>query len=171
MTPKKTLGTSKKALGLIVFLASFTTVHAMPPFTGDNFSGVYVCKGNNLSVGDYEVRVTLKLNEVTSHDIYGVYDFSTESNNQATYVGQIMAKKHHFAMTFKLLNAPENIYSTGMGEFKKTGYRLWSFNTTYYEPDGNGGNFGRDQCKMVQPPSLLQGKSAKDTIKQQKQPS
>lgn len=170
MTRKKTFGILKKTLGLIVFLMCVPIAYAMPPFTGDDFSGVYLCKGNNLSVGDYEVLVTLKLNEVTSHDIYGVYDFSTESNHQATYVGQIMAKKNNFAMTFKLLNALENTYSTGMGEFKKTGYKRWAFNTTYYEPDGNGGNFGRDQCKM-QPSDVLESKSYKETISSNKKPS
>lgn len=162
--------TVKKALSLMILLLSAPTTHAMPPFTGDNFSGVYLCKGSNHSVGEYEVLVTLKLNEVTSHDIYGVYDFSTESNHQATYIGQILAKKNQFSMTFKLLNAADNTYSTGMGAFNKLDNKRWSFGMTYYEPDGSGGNFGRDQCKM-QPSALLQGKSNKVTIQQKKEPS
>lgn len=120
----------------------------MPPFIGDDYSGEYTCKGKNDNVGDYEVRVTLKLNNVTSHDIYGIYDFSTETNNQATYSGQIMAKGRKFAMTFKLLSASTFEFSTGMGDFKKIDHTRWAFHSTYYEPDGNGGNFGSDYCTM-----------------------
>lgn len=122
--------------------------YAMPPFIGNDYSGKYVCKGNNAKVGDYEVFVTLKLNPVTSHDIYGTYDFSTESNNQATYTGHLLAKGRNFSMTFKLLNTNNNALSTGLGEFKKAGRNHWSFQHTYYEPDGDGGNFGNDHCTM-----------------------
>ena len=139
----------KQALRFIFFFTIATsTAYAMPPFIGNDYSGEYTCKGKNASVGDYEVRVSLKLNTVTSHDIYGVYDFSTETNNQATYIGQIMAKSRKFAMTFKLLGASTNNFSTGMGEFKKIDHKRWAFNNTYYEPDGNGGNFGNDYCTM-----------------------
>jgi len=120
----------------------------MPPFVGNDFSGEYTCKGKNDSVGEYEVLVTLQLNPVTSHDIYGVYDFNTESNKQAMYVGQIMAKGRQFAMTFKLLGGQSPTYSTGMGEFKRTANKQWTFRNTYYEPDGHGGNFGNDYCTM-----------------------
>ena len=133
-----------------IFLSSIlsTSAYAMPPFVGDDYSGEYICKGKNDSVGGYEVLVKLRLNKVTSHDIYGVYDFNTETNNQAIYTGQIMAKGRHFAMTFKLLSASTYDFSTGMGEFKKTEANRWSFRNTYYEPDGNGGNFGSDLCIM-----------------------
>ncbi len=121
---------------------------AMPAFVGEDYSGQYVCKGNNANVGDYEVLVTLTLNTITSHDIYGIYDFSTESNNQATYSGHLLAKGRQFAMTSKLLNVKGDALSTGMGQFKKIGRKQWSFQQTYYEPDGSGGNFGNDQCTM-----------------------
>jgi hypothetical protein len=133
---------------IFLFSITISSAYAMPPFTGNDYSGEYTCKGNNASVGDYEVLVTLKLNTVTSHDIYGVYDFSTETNKQATYIGQIMAKGRKFAMTFKLLNASTSTFSTGMGNFKKMDNKRWAFNNTYYEPDGNGGNFGNDYCTM-----------------------
>jgi len=137
----------KQTLSLITLLSiSIHTAYAMPPFVGNDYSGEYSCKGKNDSVGEYEVLVTLKLNPVTSHDIYGVYDFNTESNKQAMYAGQIMAKGKKFAMTFKLLNAGTETFSTGMGEFKKNNGKRWSFKNTYYEPDGNGGNFGNDYC-------------------------
>lgn len=139
----------KTAFSTFLLLSAFLpSAHAMPPFVGNDYSGEYTCKGKNDNVGSYEVLVTLKLNTVTSHDIYGIYDFSTETNNKATYSGQIMAKGKQFAMTFKLLSASTFEFSTGMGEFKKTDSKRWTFHTTYYEPDGNGGNFGNDYCTM-----------------------
>jgi hypothetical protein len=142
-----------RTLSLTFLFSSLSlAAYAMPPFIGDDFSGEYLCKGKNDSVGEYEVLVKLKLNNVTSHDIYGVYDFNTETNNQAIYTGQIMAKGRHFAMTFKLLSASTYDFSTGMGEFKKTENNRWSFRNTYYEPDGNGGNFGNDYCVIKQTP-------------------
>lgn len=139
----------KQALGFIfLYSLSLSTSYAMPTFVGDDYSGQYTCKGSNASVGDYEVLLSLKLNKTTSHDIYGVYDFSTAANNQAAYIGQIMATGRQFAMTFKLLGTSTENFSTGMGDFRKNDKR-WVFHNTYYEPDGNGGNFGNDYCKMV----------------------
>ena len=139
----------KQALSSIfLYLITLSSAYAMPAFIGDDYSGEYLCKGKNDSVGDYEVLVTLKLNHVTSHNIYGLYDFSTETNNQSTYVGQIMAKGRKFAMTFRLLGSSNNRFSTGMGDFKKTAHKRWAFHTTYYEPDGSGGNFGSDYCTI-----------------------
>jgi hypothetical protein len=132
----------------LLFSVFLPYAHAMPPFIGNDFSGEYTCKGRNDSVGDYEVQVILKLNKVTSHDIYGIYDFSTETNNKPTYSGQILAKGHKFAMTFKLLNESTFEFNTGIGDFKKIDAKRWAFQNTYYEPDGNGGNFGNDYCKM-----------------------
>ena len=144
----------------------------MPPFLGNNYSGEYTCKGNNASVGEYEVLVTLKLNPVTSHDIYGVYDFSTETNKQATYIGQIMAKDRKFAMTFKLLGSSKNNFSTGMGDFKKIDHKRWAFHNTYYEPDGNGGNFGNDSCTMNhQQPKLTSQKKQNKTLQKKLKPT
>ncbi|MCH9799874.1 MAG: hypothetical protein K0U17_08345 [Betaproteobacteria bacterium] len=125
-----------------------TKVNSFPPFVGDDYSGKYVCKGHNANVGDYEMFVILKLNTITRHDIYGIYDFSTESNNQATYTGHLLAKGRQFSMTFKLLNFKNNALSTGMGLFKKACQNQWFFQQTYYEPDGSGGNFGNDKCTM-----------------------
>lgn len=159
----------KQTLSFFFLLSSSITVVAMPPFTGNDYSGQYTCKGNNSSVGDYEVQVTLKLNKVISHDIYGVYDFSTESNNKAAYVGQIMAKNRQFAMTFKLLGESKDWFSTGMGYFKKSEKNQWFFHNTYYEPDGNGGNFGNDYCNLNPKPKQEQPKLEPTKQEPQKQ--
>jgi len=143
----------------LLFILS-PSAHAMPLFVGEDYSGNYVCKGNNANVGDYEVLVTLKLNTITSHDIYGIYDFSTASNNQATYTGHLLAKGRQFSTTFKPLNDKNETLNTGMGAFKKMRAK-WSFQQTYYEPDGSGGNFGNDQCTMKRLEKTMQQNSKK----------
>ena len=134
-----------------LLLTLTSLAHAMPPFIGNDYSGKYLCKGNNLNVGNYEVFVTLKLNTTTSHDLYGIYKFSAEFNNQAAYTGHILAKGNKFSIAFKLLNASDTDSSTGVGDFRKLDKNRWSFKNTYYEPDGNGGNFGNDQCIIQHP--------------------
>lgn len=159
----------KQSISFFFLISCCMSAFAMPPFTGHDFSGQYTCKGNNSSVGDYEVQVTLKLNTIISHDIYGVYDFSTESNNKATYVGQIMAKGKQFAMTFKLLGDKKDWFSTGMGYFKKSEKNQWFFHNTYYEPDGTGGNFGNDYCHLNPKPKQEQPKQEQPNQEQPKQ--
>jgi hypothetical protein len=121
---------------------------ASSQFSGTNFSGEYVCKGKNESVGDYEVFVTLKLNTANSHGNFGVYDFNTETTNKVTYFGQAIVNGYHLAMTFKLSNSHNVEYSTGVGEFKKIGASLWAFTNHYYEPNNTGGGFGKEYCTM-----------------------
>jgi hypothetical protein len=134
-------------------------------FTGQNFSGEYVCKGKNESVGDYEVFVTLKLNKISSNGKFGVYDFSTETLNNVTYYGQAVANGNRMALTFKLSDARNVEFSTGVGEFKKIGNRRWGFNNTYYEPDDSGGNYGTEYCAMKKPflPPTKTVKKSKNT--------
>lgn len=152
----------KRVVCSVFLLLSLSPLaHAMPPFVGNDYSGKYLCKGNNSNVGNYEVFVTLKLNTKTSHDIYGIYKFSAESNNQAAYTGHILAKGSKFSIAFKLLNANNNDSSIGIGDFKKIDSKRWSFKHTYYEPDGNGGNFGNDQCTMQHAEKAIQKTSTK----------
>ena len=135
-------------------------VYAAPTFKGINYSGEYLCKGNNEAVGDYEVTVTLKLNSLNSNAKFGVYDFNTETVNSVIYFGQAVADGNRLALTFKLSKAPNAEYSTGIGEFKKIGNRRWGFNHRYYEPDDSGGNYGTEFCAM-QNTALLPATSKK----------
>ncbi|MGB4811626.1 MAG: hypothetical protein WBP13_03965 [Methylophilaceae bacterium] len=117
-------------------------------FDGVNYSGEYLCKGTNESVGDYAVTVSLKLNKLSSQGKLGVYDFNTETVNAVTYFGQAVADGNRIALTFKLSKAPNAEYSTGIGEFKKLSGRRWGFHHRYYEPDDTGGNYGTEFCTM-----------------------
>lgn len=136
------------ALGYFTFAS---TAFAAPKFTGQNYSGEYVCKGRNEMVGDYEVFVTLKLNRISSYGNFGVYDFSTETENNVVYFGQAVASGNRMAMTFKLSEARHAEYSTGIGEFRAIGKNRWAFRNQYYEPDDSGGNYGTENCAMKKP--------------------
>lgn len=143
--------------GLLISVASMlvsesimaeTSPEAPPKFTGTNYSGSYLCKGSNLSVGEYEVNVELKLNVYNSHDKIGVYDFTTETENRFVYLGQAVTNGTQMALTFKLKEAKHAEFSTGNAEFKKLPNRRWSFKNNYYEPDDSGGNYGSETCVM-----------------------
>lgn len=138
---------------------------AKPSFQGPNYSGMYFCKGSNVTVGDYEVFVTLKLNKINSHGKFGVYDLITETENNVSYLGQAITTGNKLAVTFKLSNAHQADYSTGLGEFKKANKSNWVFVNNYYEPDDNGGNYGHEVCTMQNTPKPSAAKSAKFTTK------
>ncbi len=139
----------KKVICFVLACFMFTPfAYAAPQFKGTNYSGEYLCKGNNEAVGDYEVMVTLKLNSLNSNGKFGVYDFNTETVNSVIYFGQAVADGNRLSLTFKLSKAPNAEYSTGIGEFKKIGNRRWGFNHHYYEPDDSGGSYGTEFCAM-----------------------
>lgn len=132
-------------LGYFTFASA---AFAAPKFTGQNYSGEYACKGSNDVVGEYEVFVTLKLNRISSYGKFGVYDFSTETENNVVYFGQAVANGNRMALTFKLSEARHAEYSTGIGEFRSIGKNRWAFRNQYYEPDDSGGNYGSEDCAM-----------------------
>jgi hypothetical protein len=147
-----------KKIALVLILTGLFLTNAAiakPSFKGENFSGEYLCKGKNETVGDYEVLVKLKLNTLNSYDNFGVYDYKTETVNQDSYYGQIVAKGRKIALTFKLSNAVNAEFSTGIGEFKKIGKRSWAFTNSYYEPDNNAGSFGTEYCKPYIKPKVV----------------
>ena len=133
---------------LLIGLNVITDVEAKERFSGDNFSGVYACKGNNNKVGEYEVVATLKLNRISSHGAFGVYDFSTETENALVYKGQAIANGFKFAMTFNLLDGRSTEYSTGIADIQKISSNRWAYTNHYYEPDENGGDYGSEYCVM-----------------------
>lgn len=125
-----------------------THIHAQPKFIGQDLSGIYSCKGNNASVGDYDVIVTLKLNKINSRHQYGAYDLVTETENHVHYQGQAIATGNKLAITFKLPDAKESNYSTGIAQLKKISSQRWQFANHYYEPNDIGGNHGQEICTM-----------------------
>ena len=131
---------------LLAFFGLFANAaYAAPVFTGDNFSGVYVCKGNNNKVGDYEVMATLKLNRHSSQDNFGAYDLKTETENALVYKGQAIAQGHKLALTFNFSDGRSADFTTGIANIDAIGPGRWAYRNYYYEPDGVTGVFGTER--------------------------
>jgi len=120
----------------------------LPYFEGPNFSGIYSCKGSNSKVGEYEILATLKLNRAKSHDNFGIYDFTTETENDIVYKGQAIANGYKMALTFNLSNVHATEFSTGIADVSRVSSKRWAYTNNYYEPDEAGGDFGKEYCLM-----------------------
>jgi hypothetical protein len=143
----------KSSLTAICLLSAFSlSASAAPAVVSTDYSGEYLCKGNNIAVGDYEVTIYLKKNRRNSTSQIAVYDLATHTENKQSYTGQTITRGKQLAMTFKLSDAKFAEFSTGLGQFTKAG-KLWSFKNDYYEPDDTGGNYGHEIC--TQKPILL----------------
>ncbi len=138
----------KKVL-FFVALAFAPAVFAKPVLLKQNYSGIYECKGSNELVGDYDVKVILKLKRYSEVDSLGTYDYSTETANAVTYRGQAITFGNRMAMTYKLSDSRSAEFSTGLTELKKTAQGKWSFKNHYYESDDTGGNYGTETCLQV----------------------
>lgn len=151
----------KKSLLLTLIFTCFTSsvfvseASAKEKFFGPNFSGVYSCKGSNNKVGEYEVVATLKLNRMSSHGSFGIYDFNTETENALVYKGQAIANGYKLALTFNLSDARNAEYSTGLADIKRISSTRWAYTNHYYEPDDNGGDYGSEYCVMQKPVKAL----------------
>jgi len=137
-----------------LFICLFTllvslTASAKPSFIGENFSGDYLCQGNNDVVGEYQVKFSLQFNAAHSHDEVGVYDFVVKPDAQETYTGQAVAYSRRIAFTFKLPAVNNAPFSTGVGFFKKLDAKRWRFTNYYYEPSAEGGVSGFEYCKQA----------------------
>lgn len=139
----------------IFLLSSFilfaNATYAAPIFSGDNFSGVYHCKGNNTKVGGYEVMATLKLNRHSSQDNFGAYDITTETENAFVYKGQAIAQGHKLALTLNFSDSGATPFTTGIANISEISPGRWAYQNYYYEPDGTVGVFGTERCVMQAP--------------------
>lgn len=144
-----------KKLFLLSFLITYISVaQADHEFFGDNYSGVYLCKGSNNKVGDYEVMATLKLNRHSSHDGFGAYDLTAETENALVYKGQAIAKGNKLALTFNFSDGRSPDFTTGIATIAPISATRWAYSNHYYEPDGAAGVFGSERCVMKKPLKL-----------------
>ena len=150
-----------KKLFLLGFMFTCINVaQAEQEFVGDNFSGVYVCKGSNNKVGDYEVMATLKLNRHSSHDSFGAYDLKAETENALVYKGQAIAQGNKLALTFNFSDGRSPDFTTGIATIAPISATRWAYSNNYYEPDGAAGVFGSERCVMKKPVKLAAKKKA-----------
>jgi len=145
-----TLRIYSSIMAMLLVICCASVAQAKSAFIGEDFSGQYVCKGNNDMVGEYEVKVVLAMNVERSHDEVSVYDFVVKPDAQETYAGQAVAYSRRVALTFKLPTLPHAQNSTGVGFFKKLDAKRWRFTNYYYEPNADGGVSGFEYCKQVQ---------------------
>lgn len=150
----------KSRLTTLVLLSCFSWPALSAPNTSNDYSGEYLCKGNNVTVGDYEVTINLKKNRLNSTNQVSVYDLITHTENKQSYTGQAITRGRQLAMTFKLSDAKYAEFSTGMGQFNKIGKNAWSFKNDYYEPDDTGGNYGHETCTMKSSPAVTKNSSS-----------
>lgn len=148
----------KKFVLLMSMLAIANAAEAKPVFTGQNYSGVYNCKGSNSQVGDYEVTATLRLNRVSSYDKFGAYYYETATSNSVTYSGRAAAQGNQMAISYKIVDGHNVESNVGTAVIKKNVQGRWSFRNFYYEPDDNGGNYGSEYCVMNKAPVKAQRK-------------
>jgi len=130
----------------ICMLCTAPLINAKPAFTGNNFSGIYDCMGNDSHEGKYTGTVTMELVPAQSVNQYGAYTFKLEVPDYGTYLGQAAANGANVAMHFAHTNQSTKDYGTGIANFKKHKSGKWSFSKFYYEPEFKGGNYGTEKC-------------------------
>ncbi len=136
----------RKSAILLYLATSASFAVAQPAFTGQDFSGVYDCTGDDSHEGKYTGTVTMELVRAQSINQYGAYKFKLEVPNYGIYLGQAAATGTHAAIHFALQDQSTKDYGTGIASFKKNKAGKWSFNKYYYEPEFKGGNYGTEQC-------------------------
>ncbi len=138
----------KKILLLTLLLSFAQLAQAKSTFTGVNYSGDYDCKGLNDQVGDYDVKVRLRLNKYSSHGTFGAYSYEVETVNSVVYTGQAAADGNRIALSFNLTESRGVEHSTGIATMKKNDQGRWTFKRLYYEGDDNAGIYGTETCVM-----------------------
>lgn len=117
-------------------------------FTGQDYSGIYECTGNDAKEGAYSGKVTLVLQPSHSYRKYASYDFKLEVPGFGTYLGQAAANGKHVAMHFALQDQSTKDYGTGIAEMHTKNGKL-GFHKFYFEPEFKGGNTGTEDCTRI----------------------
>jgi hypothetical protein len=119
---------------------------AKAAFVGPNYSGRYVCKGDDSHEGPYTATVTLSLVREQSVARHGAYDFVMEVPGYGRYEGQAASHPGSLAIYFALTDPTPKDYGTGIATVRKTASGKWQFAKYYYQPGFKGGNHGHETC-------------------------
>lgn len=131
---------------LFITLSTIQIAEAKPLFTGANYSGTYLCKGNNSKVGDYQVTAKLTLNRTDSQGNIGIYDFILETENSFAYKGNAVANLNKIAFNLNMSEVASTEFSTGIATITKIGKGKYSYINHYYEIDSAVGTYGKETC-------------------------
>ena len=136
----------KKTMLIAAMLLGAGNAFAAPAFTGQDYSGVYDCTGNDAHEGPYTGTVTMTLNRDQSTANHGAYAFKLEVPGYGTYLGEAAAEGDKIAMHFALKDQTTKDYGTGIATIKKDKRGRLGFHKYYYEPEFKGGNYGTEDC-------------------------
>jgi len=137
----------RQRAGLWGLLLLAGVVHAgAQPFSGEDVSGVFDCKGVDSHEGPYDGVVTMTLNPGQSTGEYGAYAFKLEVPGYGTYLGHAAVRGKYAAMHFALTDPAPRDYGTGVAEFSVNTQGKLTFHKFYYEPEFKGGNYGTEDC-------------------------
>jgi len=132
----------KKSLLTLLALGFSAQALAAEP----DYSGLYDCKGQDYSEGEYSGTVTLE--QVPSQDAppYQAYRFQLDVPGYGAYPGHAAAQGERMAIYFANTDPKESDYGTGLATFVKNPQGKWSFTKYYYQPAYKGGNHGLENC-------------------------
>jgi len=138
----------KKMMWCFTILMALGTaqVQAKASFTGQDFSGVYDCTGDDAHEGKYTGTVTMALNREQRTGRYGAYSFKLEVPGFGVYLGEAAAHGNHVAMHFALDQPNSQDHGMGIAAIKKNKEGKLTFRKFYYEPEYQGGNYGTEDC-------------------------
>ena len=136
----------KKLIWIILAFIVTHYAHAKPAFTGQNYSGVYDCTGEDAKEGKYKGTVTLTLKQEQSTGQYGAYFFKLDAQGFGTYPGEAAADGDKMAIHFALKESNTKDAGTGIATFKKNAQSKYTFHKFYYESAYKGGNYGFEDC-------------------------
>ena len=136
----------KKLYVLILLLVVSGFAEAKPAFTGQDYSGVYGCTGDDAHEGKYTGKVTLTIKPEHSYGSYASYAFKLEVPGFGTYPGYAAGNGNNLAMHFALTDPATHDYGVGVANFKKNKQGKLSFHKFYHEPEFKGGNTGIEDC-------------------------
>jgi hypothetical protein len=133
----------------IFIIAAFMTTgyaQAKPAFTGQDYSGVYDCTGDDAKEGKYKGTVMLTLKPEQSTGQYGAYFFKLDAQGFGIYPGEAAADGDKMAIHFALNEPNTKDAGTGIATFKKNAQGKQTFHKFYYESAYKGGNHGFEDC-------------------------
>jgi hypothetical protein len=116
------------------------------PYSGNDYSGVYYCTGQDHSEGEYKGTVTMHLAPRFSDGEYGAYEFLLEIPGFGAYPGHAASQGNKMAIYFANKDPKDHDFGTGIATFSKNKTGKWSFVKFYYEPQYKSGNFGKEIC-------------------------
>jgi hypothetical protein len=131
---------------LLLTVSSVQIAEAKSNFVGANYSGTYICKGNNNKVGNYQVQAILTLNRAASRGSIGIYDFHVETENSFAYKGKAVANLNKVAFTLSMTELSSSEFSTGVATILKNKAGKFAYTNHYYEIDSNVGTYGKEYC-------------------------